>query len=50
MKTFKIYYFIVLGILRSKEVNAWDYRDSAKEFERITSISKNNIIKRIQLN
>lgn len=49
MKTYKIQYYIIRGCVRSIEVSALDYKSAKVEFERLTGISKANILRVIKI-
>ncbi len=49
MKTYKIQYYIIRGCIRSIEVSALDYNSAKVEFERLTGISKSNILRIIKI-
>lgn len=45
MRTYVVNYYIIRGCLRSLEVTAVNYNSAKSEFERLTGISRKNIIK-----
>lgn len=47
MKSWKILYTIIPPFMRSTTVTAIDYQSSKVEFERLTGVSKSNVLKSI---
>jgi len=48
MQTYTVYYCIIKGVLRKKDVSASSYNGVDAEFERLTRLNRKYIYKRIK--